>query len=115
MEAKIRIPSSVLYFLLFPFPLFLSFYFLLFPFAFLLYYYSMDIILYIIAGPLFLISLIGYIYAKFALRPKDPDLDNWYYEFEDRHPEVACYERWTKITFTSLVIAMLLIFIAAVI
>ena len=75
----------------------------------------MDTILYMIAGPLFLISLIGYIYAKFALRPKDPDLDNWYYEFEDQHPEGVRYEKWTKITFTCLVVAILLIFIAAII
>ncbi len=76
----------------------------------------MDTILYIIAGPLFLTSLAGYIYVKLRLQPKeDSDLDDYYYEFEDLHPALAKYTRWSKITFTSAVIAALLLFIALVI
>jgi hypothetical protein len=76
----------------------------------------MDTILYIIAGPLFLISLAGYLYVKLRLKPKEgSDLDDYYYEFEDQHPAFAKYIKWSKITFTSAVIAALLLFIALVI
>lgn len=76
----------------------------------------MDTILWIIAAPLFVISLAAHIYVKLHLRPKeDSDLNDYYYEFEDQHPGFAKYMKWSKITFTAVVISMLLIFIAAVI
>lgn len=76
----------------------------------------MDTILWIIAAPLFVISLAAHIYVKLHLRPKeDSDLNDYYYEFEDQHPGFAKYTKWSKITFTAVVISMLLIFIAAVI
>lgn len=76
----------------------------------------MDTILYIIAGPLFLISFAGYLYVKLSLKPKEgSDLDDYYYEFEDQHPDLAKYTRWSKITFTVAVIAALLLFLALVI
>jgi len=76
----------------------------------------MDTILYIIAGPLFLISLAGYIYVKVCLKPKEgSDLDDYYYEFEDRHPAFARYTKWSRITFTAAVIATLLLFLALII
>ncbi len=76
----------------------------------------MDTILYIIAGPLFLISLAGYIYVKVRLQPKDDsDLDDYYYEFEDQHPAFARYTKWSRITFTAAAIAALLLFLALVI
>jgi hypothetical protein len=75
----------------------------------------MDIILYIIGGPLFLISLGGYLYVKVRLKPKeDPDLDDYYYEFEDQHPAQAKYIKWSQITFTGAVIAALLLFLALI-
>lgn len=76
----------------------------------------MDTILWIIAAPLFVISLAAHIYVKLRLRPKEgSDLDDYYYEFEDQHPGFAKYTKWSKITFTAVVIGMLLIFIAAII
>lgn len=76
----------------------------------------MDTILYIISGPLFLISLAAHLYVKLRLRPKDnSDLDDYYHEFEDQHPDYARYTKWSKITFSAAVIAVLLLFIAAVI
>ena len=76
----------------------------------------MDTILYIIAGPLFLISIAGYFIVRFRLRPKeDSDLDDYYWEFENQHPGLAKYTKWSKITFTAAVIAALLLFLAAVI
>lgn len=76
----------------------------------------MDTILYIIAGPLFLISLAAHIYVKWRLRPKDDsDLDDYYYEFEDQHPAYARYIKWSRITFAAACLAVLLLFLAAVI
>lgn len=76
----------------------------------------MDTILYIISGPLFLISLAAHLYVKLRLRPKDnSDLDDYYHEFEDQHPDYARYTKWSRITFSAAVIAVLLLFIAAVI
>ena len=76
----------------------------------------MDTILYIIAGPLFVISIAAHIYVKLRLHPKeDSDLDDYYYEFEDQHPGYARYTKWSKITFTAVIISMLLLLIALVI
>jgi len=72
----------------------------------------MDTILYIIAGPLFLISLIAHVIVRIRLLPRDDDLDDYYYEFEDAHPVYAKYLKWSKITFTGVVISLLLLFIA---
>jgi len=72
-------------------------------------------VLYIIAGPLFLISAASYVYVRIYLRPKDDsDLDDYYYEFEEQHPVYARYIKWSRITFIGAVIAVLLLFIAAV-
>jgi len=74
----------------------------------------MDTILFIIAGPLFLISLSASIIVRIRLRPKDDsDLDEYYYELEETHPDYANYLKWSRITFTALVISILLLFIAA--
>jgi len=76
----------------------------------------MDTILYIIAAPLFLISLAAHIYVKLRLHPKEgSDLDDYYYEFEDQHAGYAKYTKWSKITFTAVAVAALLLFIAAII
>ena len=76
----------------------------------------MDTILYIIAGPLFLISLAAHFYVNWRLRPKeDSDLDDYYWEFESQHPGLAKYTKWSRITFTAAVIAALLLFLAIVI
>ena len=75
----------------------------------------MDTLLYIIAGPLFLISFAAHIYVKIALRPKDSDLDDYYCEFEEQHPAYAKYLKWHKITFAAATLAALLLFLAAVI
>ena len=76
----------------------------------------MDAIIYITAGPLFLIALIAHIYVTLRLRPKDDsDFDDYYYEFEDAHPVFARYRKWSQITFTAAVLAALLLFLAAAI
>jgi hypothetical protein len=70
-----------------------------------------DVILMLIAGPMFLLSLGGHIYVKLKMRPKD-DIDEYYYEFEDQHPDLARYEKWSRITFAGAVIAALLLFVS---
>ena len=76
----------------------------------------MSAILYIIAGPLLLISAAANLYVKLNLRPKDDsDLDDYYHEFEHQHPEYAKYNKWSKITFTAIAIAVLMLFIATLI
>jgi hypothetical protein len=77
----------------------------------------MRAILYIIAGPLFIISAAAHFYVKLRLRPKeDPDSqDDYYYEFEDQQPDVARYNKWSRITFAAAAVSVLLLFIAAVI
>jgi hypothetical protein len=72
----------------------------------------MTTIIYIIAGPLFVISFAAHIYVRIRLNPKnDPELDHYYYEFEDKYPPYAKYNKWLKITFTAIVISALLLFI----
>jgi len=76
----------------------------------------LDTFLYIIAGPLFLISIGAHFYVKIRLRTKeDSDLEDYYYEFEEQHPDYANYLKWSRITFVAAVVGALLLFIAAVI
>ena len=74
----------------------------------------MDAVLYIIAGPLFLISITAHFYVKLRMRPKeDPDSqEDYYYEFEDQQPDVARYNKWSRITFAATAIGVLLLFVA---
>ena len=76
----------------------------------------MNAILYIIAGPLFLVSFIGYLYVQVRLRREyNEDLDDVYYEFEDQHPGLAKFNKWSRITLTAAVISALMLFMAMVI
>ncbi len=76
----------------------------------------MDAVLYIIAGPLFLISIAAHLYVKLRLRPKEnSDLEDHYYEFEDQQPDLARYVRWSRVTFVAAAVGALLLFVAAVI
>jgi hypothetical protein len=72
----------------------------------------MDVLLCIVGGPLFLVSVAAHFYVKLRLRPKDEDLEDIYYEFEDQQPDVVRYEKWSQVTFTAAVIGILLLFIA---
>ena len=72
----------------------------------------MDVLLCIVGGLLFVFSAAAHIYVKLRLCPKDEDLDDIYYEFEDQQPDVVRYERWSRITFTAAAIGVLLLFVA---
>jgi len=76
---------------------------------------NVNVLIYIIAGPLFLVSIIAHIYVKLYLSPKDDsDFDDYYHEFEDSHPGFARYTKWSRITFTAAAVSVLLLFLAAV-
>jgi hypothetical protein len=76
----------------------------------------LDTYLYIIAGPLFLISIVAHFYVKIRLRPKEnSDLEDYYYEFEEQHPDYAHYLKWSRITFTAAAVSALLLFLAMII
>jgi len=76
----------------------------------------MSTVLYILAGLGFIISACAHLYVKLRLQPgKDSDLDDYYYEFEDQHPGLARYNKWSRITFGAMVVSVLLLFVAAAI
>lgn len=71
--------------------------------------------LYIAGGLLFLVSLAAHIYVRIRLRPKDGcDLDEYYSEFEEQHPEYAKYCTWLRITLGGAAIGILLLFLVFV-
>lgn len=75
----------------------------------------MLIVLYLIAGPVFLLSIIAHIYVKIKLRPRDgSDFDDLYHEFEDQHPDLIRYEKWSRITFVAAVVSALVLFLALI-
>ena len=70
------------------------------------------LILILVAGICFFVSSAGYLFVKIALRPKrDADLDEVYWEIEEQHPSLARYHFWCKITFSAVIISMLLLFL----
>jgi len=76
----------------------------------------MNIVLYLIAGPMFIVSFGSYLYLSKKLRKQyDPDLDDYYHEVEDQHPALIKYNKWSKITFALAALSALLLFLAAVI
>jgi hypothetical protein len=70
--------------------------------------------LYITGGFLFLVSVAAHVYVRVRLRPRDPDLDDCYHEFEDQHPEYARYTRWLQITLSAAALGLLLMFVPVV-
>ena len=76
----------------------------------------MLISLYIAGGFLFLASAAAHLYVRVRLRPRDnSDLDDYYHEFEDQHPEYARYTKWLQITLGGAALGLLLMFLGAVI
>jgi hypothetical protein len=73
-------------------------------------------LLYIVGGLLFVASVAAHLYVRLRLRPgADSDLDDYYHEFEDQHPEYARYTRWLQITLSGAALGLLLLFVGAVI
>ena len=69
----------------------------------------------IAGGFLFLLSLLAHLYVRVYLRPKGKsDLDDYYYEFEDRHRAYARYTRWLQISLGGAALGMLLLFLGVI-
>jgi len=75
----------------------------------------MNVLLCIVGGSLFLISIAAHVYVKLRLRPKDENLEDVYYEFEDELQDVVRYEKWSRITFAAATVGILLLFAVVVI
>ncbi len=74
----------------------------------------LNVLMILVAGPLFFISMAGYIYVRLRLKPKyDEELDDYYYEFEEQCQPLAQYNKWSRITLTGAAIGALLLFAAA--
>jgi hypothetical protein len=72
-------------------------------------------LLYIVGGILFLVSLAAHLYVRAYLRPRGKsDLDDYYYEFEDQHPQYAHYTRWLQISLGGAAVGMLLLFLGVI-
>jgi hypothetical protein len=66
-------------------------------------------------GFLFLLSAVAHLCVRVRLRPRDDsDLDDYYYEFQDRHPEYARYTQWLRITLGGAALGILLLFLGLV-
>jgi hypothetical protein len=63
-------------------------------------------------GALFVVSAAGYLYVKIRLRPRREDVEEVYWEFEDQ--VTGPYEKWSRRAFAGVVLAMVLIFLGAV-
>jgi hypothetical protein len=73
----------------------------------------LNVLMILIAGPLFLVSMAGYIYVRLRLKPKyDKELDDYYYEFEEQCQPLAQYNKWSRITLAGAAISVLLLFAA---
>ncbi|MCL5281457.1 MAG: hypothetical protein M1376_16290 [Planctomycetes bacterium] len=81
------------------------------------YYEGMMIVrlLSILGGFVFLLSLLAHVYVRMYLRPGGKsDLDDYYCEFEDRHPQYARYTRWLQISLGGAALGMLLLFLGVI-
>lgn len=73
----------------------------------------MRLILGLVGVVLFLVSVVAHVIVRLRLRQTfDSDLDDYYYEFEDEHPGYSRYLKWSRITFTGAIIAILMLFVA---
>lgn len=76
---------------------------------------ALIVAMYVTGGFLVVGSLAAHVYARLRLRPgEDSDLDDYYHEFEDEHPEYARYTKWLNVTMAGAAAGMLLMFLALV-
>lgn len=72
---------------------------------------AVQMIVFMVSCLTFLASAGFYIYVKTRLKPKDESLDDYYYQFEGKHPDVARYYRLSSISFTVAIVSMLGMFL----
>ncbi|OQA00361.1 MAG: hypothetical protein BWY69_01742 [Planctomycetes bacterium ADurb.Bin401] len=68
------------------------------------------------AGSLvFVVSASAYIFVKIKLKPKQSsEIEDVYWEFEESNPELAQYNKWSRITFAGVVVGMIMLFLSVV-
>jgi hypothetical protein len=67
----------------------------------------------LIAGTGFCISSAGYLFVKIVMRPRPgSDWQETHWEFEEQDLSLARYLLWSKITFSAVIVSMLLLFTA---
>jgi len=71
------------------------------------------VLILLLAGPLFLVSIGSYVYVQLRLKPDSDELDDYFWEVEDRHPGLARYNKWSRITLAAAALAAMLLFAAA--
>ena len=76
--------------------------------------FLLKLIMVVSGGVLFLLSAAGYLFVRIKLRPREKDLEEVYYEFEDQMPQVKRYESWQRLTFAGVVVSMLLVFLGVI-
>jgi len=62
---------------------------------------------------LFVAGAAAGLFVRLRLRPPAEELDDYYWEVEDRHPGYTRYQKWSRITFGAAAAGLLLLFIAA--
>jgi hypothetical protein len=76
---------------------------------------EIKLIILLVSGPMFLLSIGAHIFVKIKLNPgADTDLDEYHFEFEDHHPGYQRYSKWSRITFTAAAISALGLFVGIV-
>jgi hypothetical protein len=70
------------------------------------------VLILLLAGPLFLVSIGAYVYVQLRLKPDSDELEDYYWEVEDRHPGLARYNKWSRITLAAAALAVMLLFAA---
>ena len=66
-------------------------------------------------GLLFVASAVAHIYVRIRLRPgPGSDLEEYYHEFEDRHPDYARYTKWLRITMGGATLGVMFLFLGLV-
>jgi hypothetical protein len=74
----------------------------------------MKVTIFLIAGPLFLLSFGAYVFVRIYMYPRqDSDLEHYYAQTEEYHPAYARYLKWSRITLSVASISALLLFICA--
>ena len=74
----------------------------------------MKLILYMIAAPLFLISIAAYVFVEVRMKRQSRHLNDIYNEFEDEQPALKQYNKWSRLTFATASASALLLFLAYV-
>ena len=73
----------------------------------------MKIVLILVSVPVFFIAAVSHIIIRIKLNTKNnPDIDDYYYEFEEQEPKLAAYQKYTSITLGIMIVSVIVVFVA---